>query len=95
MDASSLIHIIKGGETSRVQFKKDITNAHSAAQEMVAFANTDQRFIHAPGLRRSFCLQSSKCSSEVPVMAFVLTVPITSLPLTSSPLLRVVEERLE
>ncbi|MEO0008697.1 MAG: hypothetical protein RJA20_2893 [Bacteroidota bacterium] len=40
MDASSLIHIIKGGETSRVQFKKDITNAHSAAQEMVAFANT-------------------------------------------------------
>lgn len=41
MDSESLFNIIKGGETSRIQFKENITNAHNAAQELVAFANTE------------------------------------------------------
>jgi ATP-dependent DNA helicase RecG len=40
MEASDVLHIIAGGETSHVQFKQDVTNATSIVQEMVAFANT-------------------------------------------------------
>lgn len=41
MDSTQLIHLIGGGETSHVQFKENITNPLSAAQELVAFANTE------------------------------------------------------
>lgn len=40
MTAQELLNLISGGENSRVQLKENITNATSAAQEMVAFANT-------------------------------------------------------
>lgn len=40
MEASELKKCIVGGETSRVQFKEDVTNAVSIAQEMVAFSNS-------------------------------------------------------
>lgn len=40
MEALEVIHLIAGGETSRVQFKLNVTNATSIAQEMVAFSNT-------------------------------------------------------
>ncbi len=40
MDVSTLLALISGGENSKVQFKEDITNALSIAQEMVAFANS-------------------------------------------------------
>ncbi|MBX2926263.1 MAG: putative DNA binding domain-containing protein [Saprospiraceae bacterium] len=40
MEALAVINLIAGGETSRVQFKVNVTNATSIAQEMVAFANT-------------------------------------------------------
>lgn len=39
MEAIDLLTLINGGETSRVQFKEDVTNGVSIAQEMVAFAN--------------------------------------------------------
>lgn len=35
-----MMNLIAGGETSRVQFKRDVTNTTGIAQEMVAFANT-------------------------------------------------------
>lgn len=35
-----MLKLTRGGETSRVQFKEDITNAVSIAQEMVAFSNS-------------------------------------------------------
>ncbi len=41
MDSTQLIHLISGGETSHVQFKENIANPLSAAQELVAFANTE------------------------------------------------------
>ncbi len=41
MESAALLQIIGGGETSRVQFKENITNPLSAAQELVAFANTE------------------------------------------------------
>jgi ATP-dependent DNA helicase RecG len=41
MDSVQLINLISGGETSHVQFKENVTNALSAAQEIVAFANTE------------------------------------------------------
>lgn len=41
MDSAQLINLISGGETSRTQFKENITNPLSAAQELVAFANTE------------------------------------------------------
>jgi ATP-dependent DNA helicase RecG len=41
MDDTTLINLIGGGETSRVQFKENITNPLSAAQELAAFANTE------------------------------------------------------
>lgn len=40
MDALTVLDFIAGGETSHVQFKLNVTNATSIAQEMVAFANT-------------------------------------------------------
>ncbi|GAB4467314.1 MAG: putative DNA binding domain-containing protein [Thermoflexibacter sp.] len=40
MEATALLKIISGGENSKVQFKENITNAVSIAQEMVAFANS-------------------------------------------------------
>ena len=41
MESAALLNLIGGGETSRVQFKENITNPLSAAQELVAFANTE------------------------------------------------------
>ena len=40
MNALELLNIISTGETSQVQFKANVTNEQSIAQEMVAFANT-------------------------------------------------------
>lgn len=40
MSADELLKLTRGGETSRVQFKEDITNAVSIAREMVAFSNS-------------------------------------------------------
>ncbi|MEZ4772505.1 MAG: putative DNA binding domain-containing protein [Bacteroidia bacterium] len=40
MDASELMRLISNGETSVVQFKENIKNEHSVAQEMVAFSNS-------------------------------------------------------
>ena len=40
MDATELLRIISGGESSHVQLKENVTNAVSAAQEIVAFANS-------------------------------------------------------
>lgn len=40
MEALAVSNLIAGGETSRVQFKLNVTNVTSIAQEMVAFANT-------------------------------------------------------
>ena len=40
MEALEVLDIIAGGETSKVQFKLNVTNATSIAQEIVAFANT-------------------------------------------------------
>ena len=39
METSDIIDLISGGETSKVQFKQDVTNAVSISQEMVAFTN--------------------------------------------------------
>ncbi|MFN0036848.1 MAG: ATP-binding protein [Saprospiraceae bacterium] len=41
MDSDKLIGLIRGGETSRTQFKENFSNALSASQELVAFANTE------------------------------------------------------
>lgn len=41
LDSAALIKIVGGGETSRVQFKENITNPLSAAQELIALANTE------------------------------------------------------
>lgn len=41
MESAALLQLIGGGETSRVQFKENIANPLSAAQELVAFANTE------------------------------------------------------
>jgi ATP-dependent DNA helicase RecG len=41
MESAALLQLIGGGETSRIQFKENITNPLSAAQELVAFANTE------------------------------------------------------
>lgn len=40
MEAQEVLSLIAGGETSRVQFKLNVTNTTSIAQEMVAFSNT-------------------------------------------------------
>lgn len=40
MNALELLDIISKGETSQVQFKVNVTNEQSIAQEMVAFSNT-------------------------------------------------------
>ncbi len=40
MNALELLDIISKGETSQVQFKANVTNEQSIAQEMVAFSNT-------------------------------------------------------
>lgn len=40
MEALEVLNIIAGGETSKAQFKLNVTNAISIAQEIVAFANT-------------------------------------------------------
>lgn len=40
MQAEELLKLISLGETSKVQFKKDVTNEVSIAQEMVAFSNS-------------------------------------------------------
>lgn len=40
MDAENLLQIIANGETTKTQFKADVTNVISIAQEMVALANT-------------------------------------------------------
>lgn len=40
MEALTLLDIVARGENTRVQFKEDITNTNSVAQEMVAFANS-------------------------------------------------------
>jgi ATP-dependent DNA helicase RecG len=40
MEALEVLDIIAGGETSKAQFKMNVTNATSIAQEIVAFANT-------------------------------------------------------
>jgi ATP-dependent DNA helicase RecG len=39
MLANELLDLIAGAENSRVKFKENITKIHSAAQEMIAFAN--------------------------------------------------------
>lgn len=41
MEASELLNMIAGGESSTVQLKENITNHASVAQEMVAFANSE------------------------------------------------------
>lgn len=41
MDSAALLQLIGGGETSRIQFKETLANPLSAAQELVAFANTE------------------------------------------------------
>ncbi|HOY06039.1 MAG TPA: putative DNA binding domain-containing protein [Saprospiraceae bacterium] len=41
MGSEALLKLIGGGETSQVQFKENITNPLGAAQELVAFANTE------------------------------------------------------
>lgn len=40
MEANELLALISNGETTKVQFKSDVNNVISIAQEMVAFANT-------------------------------------------------------
>lgn len=40
MDALELLDIISNGETSKVQFKKEITNEDSIAAELIAFSNS-------------------------------------------------------
>jgi ATP-dependent DNA helicase RecG len=40
MEALELLELIANGETTKVQFKRDVTNVMSIAQEMVAFSNT-------------------------------------------------------
>jgi len=40
MEANELLILISNGETTKVQFKSDVNNVISIAQEMVAFANT-------------------------------------------------------
>ena len=40
MEALELLELIGNGETTRVQFKRDVNNVISVAQEMVAFSNT-------------------------------------------------------
>lgn len=40
MEALEVLDIIAGGETSKAQFKLNVTNATSIAQEIAAFANT-------------------------------------------------------
>jgi ATP-dependent DNA helicase RecG len=40
MEALELLELIGNGETTRVQFKSDVNNVVSIAQEMVAFSNT-------------------------------------------------------
>lgn len=40
MDANELLSLIERGETSTVQFKSNVHNEQSNAQEMVAFANS-------------------------------------------------------
>jgi ATP-dependent DNA helicase RecG len=40
MESEALLKLIAGGETSRLQFKEDVTHAVSIAQEMVAFSNS-------------------------------------------------------
>ena len=40
MSADELLKLVRGGETSRIQFKENVTNAVSIAQEMVAFSNS-------------------------------------------------------
>lgn len=40
MSADEILELVANGETSKVQFKSDITNAVSIAQEMVAFSNS-------------------------------------------------------
>ncbi len=41
MDGTQLIKLISGGETSLVQFKETMNNPLSAAQELVAFSNSE------------------------------------------------------
>lgn len=45
MEALDVLELIAGGETSKVQFKANVTNATSIAQEMVAFSNAKGGFI--------------------------------------------------
>lgn len=40
MQTQELLNIVAGGETSQIQFKENVTNAVSIAQEMVAFSNS-------------------------------------------------------
>lgn len=40
METNELLALISNGETTKVQFKSDVNNVISIAQEMVAFANT-------------------------------------------------------
>lgn len=40
MDVSGILELIGNGETTKVQFKSDVNNVISIAQEMVAFSNT-------------------------------------------------------
>lgn len=52
MEAAALLQLIAGGETSQAQFKRNLTNATSIAQEMVAFGKVEQFniLIHRPQL---------------------------------------------
>lgn len=52
MEAAALLQLIAGGETSQVQFKRNLTNATGIAQEMVAFGKVEQFniLIHRPQL---------------------------------------------
>jgi len=45
MEAFELSELIKNGETTRVQFKSDVNNAVSIAQELVALSNSKGGFI--------------------------------------------------
>jgi hypothetical protein len=40
MEINELLDVIANGETTKVQFKRDVNNVVSISQEMVAFANT-------------------------------------------------------
>ena len=41
IDNTQILHLVQGGETSYIKLIKNIKDPLSAAQELVAFANTE------------------------------------------------------